>query len=283
VLFQKQMLEEEYARWGAGRVQGFPEWAVERELGEYESADAIVVPSGFARRTFLERGVLAHKLHLCPYGVDLSFFSPRPRRDAAFRVLFVGSASIRKGIGYLFDAVRPLVERRHVELWLVGAVSRDARGILARNRTIFSHRGFVPRPRLAELYSQGSVLVLPSVEEGLALVQAQAMACGVPVIATPNTGAEDLFDDGKEGFIVPVRDRTAIRERVAWMIAHPEARRAMGEAALRRVRSRGGWREYGAAVERAYATLCRENLPVAPCSPSQSVTAHGAPNGTRVS
>ena len=148
-----------------------------------------------------------------------------------FRILFVGSVSVRKGIGYLLEAVRPLVRRRRVELWLVGAVSPDAAPLLARNADLFEHRGFVAPERLAQTYSQGSVLVLPSVEEGLARVQAQAMACGVPVIATPNTGSEDLFTDGVEGFIVPARDARAIRDRIEWLLDHPAERERMGFAA----------------------------------------------------
>ena len=85
------------------------------------------------------------------------------------------------------------------------------------------------------MYSQGSVLVLPSIEEGLALVQAQAMACGLPVIATTNTGAENLFSDSVEGFIVPIRNPVAIRDKVEWMIGHPIERTDMGAAALQRV------------------------------------------------
>ena len=66
--------------------------------------------------------------------------------------------------------------------------------------------GVVGQERLAELMSTSHVMVLPSIEEGLALVQGQAMACGCPVIASTNTGAEDLFTDGVEGFVVPIRD-----------------------------------------------------------------------------
>ncbi|MDB5108516.1 MAG: hypothetical protein JWM69_1457, partial [Candidatus Binatus sp.] len=94
-------------------------------------------------------------------------------------------------------------------------------------------------------YSQASVLVVPSIQEGLALVQAQAMACGVPVIATENAGAADLFSDGVEGFIVPPRDPRAIREKLQTMIENPSMRDQMGEAALARVRAIGGWEDYG--------------------------------------
>ena len=255
ILFQRDLLTEEFARWSCPPPDGFPDWLVERELAEYATADAIAVPSTFVRRTFERRGVPAARVHVTPYGVDLTRFSPRPREDDRFRVLFVGSASVRKGIGYLFEAVRPLVLAGRAELWLVGAVSTEARALVARHGDIVTPKGFVPPDQLAATFSQGSVLVLPSIEEGLARVQAQAMACGLPVIATPNTGAEDLFDDGREGFVVPIRDSRAIRERLEWMLASPDARRAMGEAAQRRVAASSGWGAYGDAVERLYRHL----------------------------
>ena len=93
--------------------------------------------------------------------------------------------------------------------------------------------------------SKSHVMVLPSVEEGLALVQAQAMACGCPVIASENTGARDLFTDGVEGFIVPIRDADAIADRLQKVADSPGLRLRMREAALRRVKSVGGWDQYG--------------------------------------
>jgi glycosyltransferase involved in cell wall biosynthesis len=255
ILVQRELLGEELARWSCAPPDGFPDWLVERELAEYASADAIAVPSSFVRRTFLARGVPAEKLHLTPYGVDLSRFAPRPREDSVFRVLFVGSASVRKGIGYLLEAARPLVLASRLELWLVGAISTDARAIIARHGDIVTHRGFVAPGELAATYAQGSVLALPSIEEGLARVQVQAMACGLPVIATPNTGAEDVLTDGQEGFIVPIRDSRAIRERLEWLLEHPAERRTMGEAARRRAEARAGWGAYGEAVDGLYRRL----------------------------
>jgi glycosyltransferase involved in cell wall biosynthesis len=71
------------------------------------------------------------------------------------------------------------------------------------------------------------------------------MACGLPVIGTTNTGAASLFTDGKEGFIVPIRDPVAIREKILYLYEHPEVREAMAQAARKRVQRLGGWDEYG--------------------------------------
>jgi glycosyltransferase involved in cell wall biosynthesis len=94
--------------------------------------------------------------------------------------------------------------------------------------------------------SRSHVLVLPSVEEGLALVQGEAMACGCPVIATTATGCEDLFSDGVEGFIVPDRDTAALADRMQQLADDPALRESMSAAALERVKSLGGWDTFGA-------------------------------------
>ena len=88
-------------------------------------------------------------------------------------------------------------------------------------------------------------MVLPSIEEGLALVQGQALACGCPVLCSTNTGGEDLFTDGVEGFIVPVRDVPALTEKMQQLADDPALQAKMSEAALQRVRTLGGWDDYG--------------------------------------
>lgn len=87
--------------------------------------------------------------------------------------------------------------------------------------------------------SSSHVLVLPSVEEGLALVQAQTMACGCPLISSTNTGGEDLFSDGVEGFLVPIRSPEAIAERLQQVADDPDLQQRMSEAGSSRVRRIG--------------------------------------------
>jgi glycosyltransferase involved in cell wall biosynthesis len=89
------------------------------------------------------------------------------------------------------------------------------------------------------------VMVLPSIEEGLALVQGQAMACGCPVLSSAHTGAENLFSDGVEGFIVPIRDPDSLKMRLEQLADDQALHARMREAALLRVRAMGGWQEYG--------------------------------------
>jgi glycosyltransferase involved in cell wall biosynthesis len=251
ILTQKEILDEEYNYWGIPPPK-FSADRLERCVAEYEESHAITVPGQFAKRSFLKQGVASERVFVCPYGVDLSEFRPGVKRDNIFRVIYVGQITVRKGIGYLLKAIEQLVSRHRVELWLVGEIDPRMRPLLDKYSGMFEYKGVSPRKDLWRLYSQASVLVLASVEDGFGYVQAEAMACGVPVIATTNTGAEDLFTDGVEGFIVPIRDPDAIREKLEWMIECSELRDQMAAAALGRVKSLGGWNHYGELVETVY-------------------------------
>ncbi|MFZ0658365.1 MAG: glycosyltransferase family 4 protein, partial [Candidatus Binataceae bacterium] len=256
IRFQNEILREEYARFDIP-FAGTNARILERELAEYEFCDLISVPSTFSLRSFIEQGVPREKLRLNPYGVDLAMFRPTPKRDSVFRVLFVGSISIRKGVGYLLEAVRR-ASISELDLVLIGHMDAEVKKTIDSSGVAPRHVGILPRARLAEQYSQASVLVLPSIEDGFGLVMAQAMACGVPVIATTNTGAEDLFTDGSEGFIVPIRDPDAIGAKLVYLYEHPEARDAMGAAALARVRAIGGWNSYGEKMAAMYQSALAE-------------------------
>ena len=244
VRWQDRMLREEYAMLDLA-FPGVDPRVIDKETREYALADAITVPSGFALASFVEMGVAADKLHRIPYGVDLSAFHAGAGRDREFRVLFVGMLSVRKGLHELLQGYQAagLVNSRLV---LVGPAAPETGALLARFPVAALERtGALPRAHVAAEMSRASVLVLPSVEEGLALVMAQALACGLPVIASRNTGAEDLFADGGEGFIVDVRDAQAIAERLTRLADDRALLDSMSEAAARRVEALGGWGAYG--------------------------------------
>lgn len=254
--FQEQIVREEYARWGVAE-QPSDERDTRREERIYEQADAITVPSSFAARSFRAFGVPTGKVHTIPYGVRLESFTPTGEPPAGeFVALFAGAVGLRKGVPYLLQAFAALRHPRK-RLDVVGAVQNDLRMLLRRlPREQVTFHGPLPQRELAARMSRSHVLVLPSLEEGLALVQAQAMACGCPVLASENTGAEDLFSDGIEGFIVPIRDVLALTARLQQLADDAAAQQRMREAALLRVRSIGGWEAYGAAWERLLQQLC---------------------------
>ncbi len=245
--YQGAILSEENRLWGLEPVD-FAARSLALEEGEYEEADAITVPSEFARRSFVEMGVPSEKLHKIPYGVRLDRFRrmAEPAKDR-FEVLFAGQVGLRKGVPYLLQAFAQLKHPRK-RLRIVGGLMPELRRILHRlPQDNVEFVGTLPQDKLAALMSDSHVMVLPSIEEGLALVQAQALACGCPLISSTNTGGEDLFTDGVEGFLVPIRSPEAIATRLQQLADDPALQQRMSEAALARVQQIGGWHEYGEA------------------------------------
>jgi starch synthase len=243
--YQEQIVSEEFRAWGVNLpVSDLRDTLREEEI--YEAADAITVPSSFARRSFVEMGIPAEKIYTIPYGVRLERFArvAEPPADR-FEVLFAGQVSLRKGVPYLLEAFAQL---RHPakRLRCVGAIAPEMKQVLQRLPTQnVEFLGSVAQAELPRMMSSSHMLVLPSIEEGLALVQGQALACGCPVLATTNTGSEDLFTDGVEGFIVPIRDVDALIDPMQRLADDPALQRRMSEAALARVQHLGGWRHYG--------------------------------------
>lgn len=253
-VFQNDILHEEYARHGFV-FPGVDPRSIDREVEEYAQADAIAVPSAFVRRSFLEKGVPEEKLIYAPYGGDITRFRPLAPKSAKFRVLFVGALSLQKGLPDLLAGFsRAAIPG--AELVLVGGEQPETRIILERAQvTGVEIAGMRRGEDLAREMSRAHVLVLPSIQDGFGMVMAEAMACGAPVIASHNTGAGDLFDDGVEGFLVPIRDPDAIADRLDRLAANPSLRAAMGEAARRRMEGFGGWNAYGDRLFRALERL----------------------------
>jgi starch synthase len=256
IRFQDRILRQEYDRQGIP-FGGVDPRIIKREEEEYEAADVITVPSTFVLNSFLEAGVSPEKMRLAPYGVDLTAFYPCAKpSEKEFRILFVGGVSVRKGIRYLLRAFQQL-RCRTKRLVLVGSISPEVEKMIesCRQDSRISVMGHVPQQEIKKIMSASHVLVLPSIEEGLACVQAQAMACACPVIASKNTGAEDLFTDGREGFIVPVGDSNAIADRLQKLADDRDLRSRMSAAALERVKSLGGWEQYGETMYQVFAEL----------------------------
>lgn len=219
----------------------------QRELLEYELADYISIPSMFVRDTFIANGVNPKKLLVNNYGVDLRAFRQIEKEDDVFRIINVGGFSVRKGSRYLLQSFAEL-DLPNAELWHVGTVNPEMRPIIEkyRNDKVVFH-GHKPQAELYKYYSQASVFALTSVEEGLAMVQPQAMACGLPIICTTNTGGADLIgDDGEAGYVVPIRDVEALKARILHLYRNRELTREMGRKAKSIVSHGFAWADYGA-------------------------------------
>jgi glycosyltransferase involved in cell wall biosynthesis len=254
MLYQQAILTEEYARLGMRFSQTHPK-VIDQEIAEYHEADAISTPSSFAKRTFLAEGVPEEKLIMVPFGTDLSAFRPLPKEDDKFRVIFCAGLTIRKGVHYLLQAFSEL-RLPDAELWLVGSVSEEIRPFLERyHRSDIVVHGHKRKSELSWYYSQGTIFCLPSLEEGMAMVQLQAMACGLPLLCTTNTGGEDIIREGVDGFVVPIRDVGALKAKILWAYDHRSQCLEMGRAARERVGGSFSWNDYGDRILSAYRRL----------------------------
>jgi alpha-maltose-1-phosphate synthase len=213
VLSQEHILAEEHKRLGL-KWRPFHRREVRRRVAELEEADYVLVPSKFVARSFITQGFPPERLLRVGYPMstmpaDGNGASEKCRDDGTFRVLYVGSVSLRKGLRYLVEAFRQLKYPKK-ELWIVGPIAKPSG--LEDNSLPEGVKFFGPlkSEALQDVYTRATVFCLPSIEDGFGLVLIEALHYGLPVIATENTGIEDLLVDGKGGTVVPIRDAAAI-------------------------------------------------------------------------
>jgi glycosyltransferase involved in cell wall biosynthesis len=248
--YQDDILREEFERHGVRSERAHPQ-IIAKGLEEIALADKVIIPSEFVRRTFLANGVEDAKLSVIPYGADLSLFRKEQKRDDVFRALFVGNISVQKGIHYLLEAWKKLA-LPNAELQLVGRIDDDARPLLDRYAGLFTHTGHVKHEDLSAVYGNASVFILPSLQEGSAMVTYEAMACGLPSIVSENTGS--ILRNGVDGCVIPIRSADAIAEKLTWMREHPDEVAAMGESAMAYVQG-FTWDRYADGVIEVYRDL----------------------------
>jgi len=250
--FEEELMSEEATLHGVARRNIDERYLIKDDI-ECALADIIIVPSAYALRTFVGRGVSAVKIHIVPLTANLALFKPSVKHDRMFRVIFAGRAGLTKGILYLLRAVEYL-PRTSLECVIFGEIEPEMAFLLKKYRRIpnIRWRGAVPQTVLAEEMTQGSVLVLPSLSEGFGMVVAQAMACGLPVIVSENTGAADIVEDGKSGFIVPIRDVDAIRTKLLFLYENPAMCTDMGNCALHSLQALGSWNVYAKKLVEVY-------------------------------
>ena len=234
-----------WPEWVRGDEGGRPgQQILEEEEEEIDRAELILCGSEFCASTMLAEGVPPDRLAVAEYGADTGRFSPgesvRPER-AGVRLLFVGALVLRKGIPYLLEAVQR-VRSLGVALTLAGTISVE-RTALARFAEFTQVRGHLLHEEMPELYRSHDVYVFPSLVEGSSLSIYEALATGLPVITTPNSGS--IVRHGVEGLIVAPRDTDALAAAIETLVRDPELRLQMGRAARERALRFGDWRHYG--------------------------------------
>lgn len=158
---------------------------INRSLEGYKLADYIAIASDHVKQSFIERGVSEQKLIQNPYGVDLSMFAPTElSSEKNYDVIMVGGWSYRKGCDLLIEYFK----ETELTFLHVGPIV----DLSFPDRNNMTHVDSVDQKKLIDYYKKAKIFVLVSREEGLAMVQSQALVCGLPIVCTKDTGGRDL-------------------------------------------------------------------------------------------
>ena len=245
---QDAILRDEYARFG--KEFSIHSSVIKKELLEYEEADYIAVPSNFVKDSFIKKGISEQKIFLNPFGANRSFIrKTQAVRDSKskFRIVYMGTLSIRKGLIYLFQALTSLqIPEEDFEVLFLGSVESEMKSTVAKyKKSNWQFMGHVDYYSLPDWLVKCDIGIQPSLEEGLSMVIPQMMACGVPVVITPNTGGQNIILDGENGMVVPVRDPAAIADKLEWAFRHPDLLKVMKDKASDSISNEFTWDAYG--------------------------------------
>ncbi len=236
----------------------FSRVGAEMEGASLRMADAVFSSSRYSADHCVRRyGLSRDGIPVIHTGVDIGHFAPRPGAKASRpTILFAGKITPSKGVLELVGAAERLrPEFPHLRLRMVGRPDADLVTKLDRPGLV-EIPGFVGREQLPEAYSNAHVFAAPSLcEGGPGFVYLEAMACGVPVIGCRDTGAEEVIEDGVNGFLVPRGDSAALERALRALLSDEALREKMGGAARRHVESQASSRRCLDRLEEFYRDL----------------------------
>src|SRR3569623_1921168 len=187
-------------------------------------ADALISVSHYTAALVQRDLGLSRPVNVIYNGVDTTCFAPGTRADKTVRVLFSGNLSVRKGAYLLPDIARRLSPK--VDLLYTRGLRRGGSRL---HGDPFIDLGPVRHQDMPELYRSVDLVLLPTVREGLSLTVLEAMASGLPVVATDIASLPEQIVDGQGGYLCPLGDAAAFAERINELADNPGLRRRMGE------------------------------------------------------
>ncbi|MBC8002848.1 MAG: glycosyltransferase family 4 protein [Opitutaceae bacterium] len=232
---EEDMVAEESERWpGWDRTPGrMPQSYWDRLKAEWKTADLVLVNSAWSAKALVSQGLAEAKIIVVPLAIDLAHHHVQEpiASEGRLQVLWLGNIILRKGIQYLVEAARRLVDLP-IDFRLAGplGISDAAVRKFPPNLKLL---GRLTRDQLTHAYRQAHVFVLPTISDGFAITQLEAMAHGLPVVTTPNCG--EVVTDGVDGFIVPARDSGALADAFARLNDNRQLLRAMSANALAKI------------------------------------------------
>lgn len=210
----------------------------------------ITVSASAAEETKNVFKVPTQKLRVIYNGIDTTIFRKVDGEDKQHgHLIMVGNSQDRKkGLVYLLEALRLLQRKNDVKLTIVdrGLPDNEYAPQLVNRYNLDGRVNFTGKVGLEELvehYSRAEVAVVPSLYEGFGLPAAEAMACGLPVIATTAGALPEVVEDGKSGILVPPQNAHALAKAIEQLLGDEQLRRVMGEEGRKRVQTHFTWEQ----------------------------------------
>lgn len=254
-LFDKEIHTEEHRKFESSlNTESF-----EKMSTLVKQFDYIIAISDFVKSSYIKYGFPSERVFVAYTDINLPPESEQVCRDNIFKVLYLSYTNARKGLPYLLDAWRKL-KLPNAELTLVGKYSGDVPdklkqycdGIIKGDPSI-TWAGSTNTPE--KYYGEASLFVFPSLTEGNPKVVMEAMSHGLPVITTKN--AQSIVEDGKSGFVVPIRNAQALAEKIRYLYDSRDVAERMGKEARKAMEHK---KPFGEAVFEIYQKILkREN------------------------
>jgi glycosyltransferase involved in cell wall biosynthesis len=214
---------------------------ISRKMVELDLAERILCPSQFVKRSLIAGGYGEKKIHVLPFACDPGWLASSSERRQNV-VLGVGQVSARKGVHRLLRVWKDMGAYRTHTLRLIGDMCLP-RDYLTRYKGMYEHVASLPRNELVGQYATASVFVSNAMSEGMSMVIPEALSTGTPVIASRNSGAEEIIEDNEEGMLVDYGDDESLAVSIDRLLTSSELRAHMSEKAKLKARSRT-WRNY---------------------------------------
>jgi glycosyltransferase involved in cell wall biosynthesis len=262
IRMQDEILEEESARVGV-KLERPTRWKIAREEREYELCDRILVLSRFAYASFINKGVPPEKLAFFPLGADTHAFRPteetlerrchRILSNLPLTVLFVGNLSFQKGLHDFARITRALNDGRF-RFRVIGTITKEAKQFAARYLTSVEFIRRQPESQLPSSYAEGDLFLFPTLQDGYAVVLAQAQASSLPLLTSPNCAGPELVSEGETGWVRPIRNADAFIERLVWCDRNRDELATM----VRRIHTKFQFRDWD-DVAATFDNICTES------------------------
>jgi len=213
------------------KLKSFSRKKIEKYNQEIFNSDYILVPSDFVKNSVLELGVLENKLIFLPFGVDTTTFYAKQAKTDSMNVnfMYAGRMEYPKGLHYLISAFKEL-EKYPVNLNLIGPDYINVNSLIDGYKNITYH-GPKRRDEMGLFYQANDIYMMCSLFEGFSLTIFEALSSGLPVIATKNSGAEKIIQDGKEGFVINAASKEEIIDKVLWIVNNRDKLKKMSNEA----------------------------------------------------